>query len=122
MKLLFIGILLCLVTVSGYADSSGHILVQNLYFPKPGKEKEVYELRLYASNVIAKLGAPKGRVLKRKKISDRPYVMWECEYSSTKERKRAITIASQSAEFKHVEDRMEQLVNNFKRITWQIAE
>ena len=42
------------------AQHSKPIVVQNAYFPKAGKEKEVYEWRLHASEVREKLGPAKG--------------------------------------------------------------
>jgi len=124
MKLLKLCIVLslCLVMLMGYANPSSHILVQNWYFPNPGKEKKVYELRLKASQIIANLGVPKGRVLKRINLSDRPYVMWECDYPSAEAQEKAVNIIKQSPEFKKVTDKMRTLVNHFERVSWEITE
>jgi len=120
MKSLLIGLLLCLITLCTYANTSGYIVVQNQYFPKPGKEKEVYKLRLHASEILVKLGLPKGRVLKRTNLSDRLYVMWECDYSSIEESKKGMKIVSGSAGFKRLESKMGTLVNGFKRYIWEV--
>lgn len=114
--------LLSLTTLCSFAASSSHIVIQNLYFPKATKEKDVYNLRLRASEVLAKLGVPKGRVLVRMNDSDRPYVMWECDYASAQEREQATQIEKESMEFKKILDNMGTLVSDFKRYTWQVAE
>ena len=44
------------VSVNVTAQVTNTILVQNQYFPKPGKEEEVYQWRLHASDVRIKLG------------------------------------------------------------------
>lgn len=112
----------CLIVLSGCGQPSKHILVQNQYVPKPGKENEVYILRLHASDVLAKLGLQKGRVLKRPQLSDRPYVMWECEYSSMNEREMDVAKVSKSEEFKKIEDHMGTLVDSFERVTWEVED
>ena len=112
-------ILFCLITIYGYANSVSHIVVQNEYFPKRGKEEQVYTLRLQASKVLTRLGVPNGRVLKGMNISDRPYVMWECDYNSLEERQKAAELVSHSDRFKNVEKKMETLINHFERHTWQ---
>lgn len=119
---LCISMLLSLLISSVYANPSSHIVVQNEYFPKPGKEKEVYELRVQATKILAKLGVPKGRVLERMNIKDRPYVMWECDYASIEEREKVVKLVSQSADFKRVETMMGTLINRFERFTWKTAE
>ncbi len=116
---LFICMSLCLLISSVYANHSSHIVVQNEYFPKPGKEKEVYELRLQATKILAKLGVPTGRVLERMNVGDRPYVMWECDYASIEERGKTVKLVSQSADFKRVETQMGTLINRFERLTWK---
>ena len=120
---LFIFALFYILTASVYANTSNYIVIQNEYFPKPGKENEVYELRLHASMVLRKLGVPKGRVLKIMNIEhNRPYVIWECDYASNEEREKAVKLVSQSSEFKQVETKMGTLINQFERITWQATE
>jgi hypothetical protein len=61
--------------------SSGTIVVQNHYYPKPGLEQEVLRTRLEASAVRRELGLEVDRVLLRTGDVDRqPYVVWECDY------------------------------------------
>lgn len=112
---IFLAFLICLLTSQSLASPPYHIVIQNLYFPKPGKEKEVYKLRIHASNILEKLGVPKGRVLERMNIKDRPYVMWECNYHSMKERMKIIKIVNKSKRFKKIEARMGSAFNS---LTW----
>jgi hypothetical protein len=119
---LFVLVVTCLFILSACNPPSKHILVQNQYFPKSGKEEEVYKLRLHASEVIKKLGLRNGRVLKRMNVSDRPYVEWECEYSSLEEREKDIKIVGQSRDFQQVEEKMGTLLDNFERVIWEISD
>jgi hypothetical protein len=100
--------------------STKHILVQNHYFPKPGKEEEVYEWRLHASEVRVKLGRAKGRVLKKLKGTNAPHVIWECEYPSMEACKESTSSLKQSAEFKKVQEHMRTLISRFERSVWEI--
>ena len=108
------------VSVDASAQVTGTILVQNLYFPKPGKEEEVYQWRLHASDVRAKLGLPKGRVLKKLSGTGGPYVIWECEYSSLEAREKDVTILDKSDEFKQVQAHMSTLLDKFERSVFTI--
>lgn len=100
--------------------SNKRILVQNHYFPKPGKEEEVYEWRLHASEVRAKLGLSGGRVLKRVQGDTVAAVVWECEYPSTEDRKRDASRLNESDEFKKVQEHMRTLLSRFERSVWEI--
>ncbi len=102
------------------AQSSKPIIVQNHYYPKPGKEKEVYEWRLHASDVRAKLGLLKGRVLRKINGTGGPYVIWECEYASADAREKDIALIDQSEEFKKVQEHMGTLIDKFERSMWEI--
>ncbi|HEY5824057.1 MAG TPA: hypothetical protein VIT44_06825 [Cyclobacteriaceae bacterium] len=64
MKTVLIVLFFAIAYVS-YAQNPKPIVIQNHYYPKQGKDQEVYEWRLHASEVRAKLGLPKGRVLKK---------------------------------------------------------
>ncbi len=98
------------------------ILVQNHYFPKPGREKEVYQQRLLASEVRAKLGLPKGRVLKKVKGDAAASVIWECEYPSMEARKQDASLLGEFAEFKEVQERMRTLLTRFEKSIWEIED
>lgn len=109
-----------LLSISGYSQTSKPILVQNHYYPKQGKDKEVYEWRLHASDVRVKLGLPKGRVLRKTDGVNGPYVIWECEYASLEERKKDVALIDQSEEFKKVQEHMGTLLDKFERSIWEI--
>lgn len=96
------------------------IIIQNLYYPKQGKEKAVYEWRLHASEVREKLGLPKGRVLRRISESSTAYVIWECEYASIEAREKDVAALDKSEEFRAVQDHMSALIDKFERTIWEI--
>lgn len=120
MKFLILLILSCLGTINSFCQSSKPILIQNYYYPKPEKEKEVYEWRLHASEVREKLGLPKGRVLKKINGTSGPYVIWECEYASLEAREKDIELLDKSEEFKKVQEHMSTLIEKFERSVWEI--
>jgi hypothetical protein len=96
MKPKFIFLLIgCFSFSALYSQETNTIVVQNYYYPKPGKQEEVYQWRLHASEVRAKLGLPKGRVLK-KITGDVLYaVAWECEYPSLEARESDVKVLDQ---------------------------
>ena len=96
------------------------IIVQNHYYPKEGKEKEVYEWRLHASGVRSGLGLPKGRVLRRISGENKPYVIWECEYASMETREIDVKESDKSQEFKKIQEHMATLLDKFERTVWEI--
>jgi ketosteroid isomerase-like protein len=97
------------------------IVVQNLYYPKAGKEKEVLETRQRASEVRAKLGLPVGRILLRtSESSSQPYIIWECEYHSLKAREDDVAALDRSEEFTKVQQHMGTLLEKFDRSMWQV--
>lgn len=106
---------------NGQPDLSKPILIQNHYYPKQGKEKEVYEWRLHASEVREKLGLPKGRVLKRISGEHQPFIIWECEYPSLEAREKDIKELDKSKEFKQVQEHMASLLEKFERSVWEIT-
>ncbi len=113
------------VTLAGHATDSVQpaatpIVVQNYYYALPGKAEEVFELRLHASEVRAKLGLQRGRVLRRisapKSEADAgPDVIWECDYPSQAAREKDVARLSQSTEFDQVETQMDTLLRKFDR-------
>ena len=116
--LLLFFIVLC--AFSSGAQETKAILVQNHYYPKPGKEDEVYKWRLHASAVRDSLGLPKGRVLKKLTGNGGPYVIWECEYASLDAREKDVTRIDQLSEFKKVQEHMGTLIEKFERYVWEI--
>ena len=104
------------------AQEKKAILVQNAYYPKTGKEEEVFQWRLHASDVRAKLGLLKGRVLKKISGNGGPYVLWVCEYPSMETREKDVALLDQSEEFKKVQEHMGTLIEKFERFVWEINE
>ncbi|MVM29314.1 hypothetical protein GO755_04660 [Spirosoma sp. HMF4905] len=117
---IFLLVLLSSLSLDSMAQVTDTILVQNLYFPKPGKEEEVFKWRLHASEVRAKLGLPKGRVLKKLSGSGGPFVIWECQYPSLEAREKDVTILDKSDEFKEVQAHMSTLLDKFERYVFAI--
>jgi ketosteroid isomerase-like protein len=110
-------------TVPDLQSPAATIVVQNYYFPKPGKELEVMETRKRASAVRAQLGLPVGRILQRSSESTtQAYMIWECEYPSLQAREEDVTRLEQSEEFKKVQDHMGTLLEKFDRGVWLIRE
>lgn len=106
----------------GPADD-GPIIVQNSYWAKPGMEEEVYQHRLYASQVRASIGLPAGRVLRR--ISDsehQPDVIWECEYPNETARAADVEALVASGALGPVMEKMETLIDHFDRAVWRVTE
>jgi len=98
------------------------IVVQNIYYPKPGKEDEVYQWRLHASDVRAQLGLPYGRVLKKLSGDATYFVVWECDYSSLAAREADVKALDQSPEFTKVQEHMGTLIQKFERNIWEVKE
>ncbi|MEA1787430.1 hypothetical protein U1E44_15115 [Arenibacter sp. GZD96] len=97
------------------------IVVQNLYYPKPGLETEVFQWRLHASAVRAKLQLPVGRVLQRiDTVDGQPYVIWECEYPNLDARAADVEKIGESKEFEEVQQHMGTLLAKFERSVWYV--
>jgi hypothetical protein len=112
-------IAISLITVNGFCQTGKPVVVQNFYYPEPGKEAEVYKLRLQASEVRAKLGLPKGRVLKKVDGLGGPYIIWECDYPTPAAREKDVQELSKSEEFQKVQDQMSTLLQKFERFIWE---
>ena len=108
-------LLFSLVFTWGYSQTSKPIVVQNYYYPKPGNEEAVYQWRLHASDVRAKLGLPVGRVLKKNSGDALYQVVWECEYPSLEAREADVKKLDESVEFKKVQEHMTTLIQKFER-------
>ena len=98
------------------------LVVQNVYFPRPGMEDEVLATRLEASAVRARLGLGTGRVLKRVNgPEDGPYLMWEAEYPSQAAREADVA-ALDGTDFERVSRHMGTLLDRFGRTVWEVVE
>jgi len=111
----------CALTLATVADAAEPIVVQNLYYPKPGLEADVLRTRLEASAVRRKLGLQVGRVLSRTNpTTGEPYVIWECDYPSLEAREKDAAAAENAPEFKAVQARMSPLLARFERSVWLV--
>jgi hypothetical protein len=59
------GIWISAATIARFA-----VVEQTSYFALPGKAEDVYRVRLHASDVLEKLGLPRGHVLRRQGNSE----------------------------------------------------
>jgi hypothetical protein len=105
------------------------MVVQNYYYALPGKAVDVYLWRLHASDVRAKLGLARGRVLRRvpdpktdKLLPTLPDVIWECDYSSAQAREAEVARLDKSQEFAAVEKHMDTLIRDFRRVMFQVGD
>jgi hypothetical protein len=80
-------------------------VVQMSYYALPGKEQEVLNIRLSASDVLERNGVTRGRVLTRDegprqtKNANDPDVVWEGEFSDAASLKRYEEIAGGHPDF-----------------------
>jgi hypothetical protein len=105
------------------------LIVQNYYYALPGKATDVYLWRLHASDIRAKLGLARGRVLRR--VSDSktaasavelPDVIWECVYDNPESRAADVARLDKSPEFAEVEKHMDTLIRDFRRVMFEAAD
>lgn len=91
--------------------SGQKIIVENHYYPKPGKFNEVLALRIAASKLLKEFGLAAGRVFVTRQTMDRAKgkqqevaaVVWHCEYESMgalKSELSSFTVVSSKASFK----------------------
>ncbi len=105
------------------ASADEQIVVQNLYYPKPGLEQEVLKTRLQASQVRRELGLEVGRVLLRSNdVDGHAYVIWECDYPSLEARAKDATAAEGAPAFRAVQEKMRGLLARFERVVWKVEE
>jgi hypothetical protein len=104
-------------------QSRGVTVIQLSYYAKPGKADEVFSQRQHASDVLEKLGLPRGRVMRRMGGSDEdPDVMWECEFPDGAALDHFLKVALASSEFEEVRKTMGALIRKGERKDWQVQE
>lgn len=102
---------------------SGVTVIQVSYYAKPGKADEALSHRQHASDVLEKLGLPRGRVMRRVGGSDeQPDVMWECEFPNVAALDHFLKVANASSEFEEVRKHMATLIRNADRRDWEVQE
>jgi hypothetical protein len=115
------GSLMTLMVGGQSAPKAGSTIVeQTSYFALPGKAEDVYRVRLHASDVLEKLGLPRGHVLRRQGNSETlPDVMWLVEYPDEAAHQRSLKIRLESPEFKAVRDEMKTLISHADLGIWE---
>lgn len=104
------------------AQESKNIVVLNQYWAKDGKIEEVYQHRLYASEIRRKLGLAVGRVLLNTELDGKsPHVIWECEYPSIEARKKDTKLLLESGQFDDVMEKMGKLIDKFERRIYEVT-
>ena len=105
------------------AGGTAKAVITVAYYAKPGKAGEVLSHRQHASDVLEKLGLPRGRVMRRAGGNEaEPDVMWECEYPSAAALTHALEAAQGSPEFDEVRKHMATLLRNAERRVWEVQE
>jgi len=117
---LFVLLLCPLRTVQ--AQENKKIIVMNQYWAKEGMIDEVYNHRLYASEVRKNLGLKVGRVLLiTKSDNESAHVIWECEYPSIEAREKDTQLLMESAQFDEVMEKMGTLIDDFRRTIYEVS-
>jgi hypothetical protein len=108
------------------AYASQKILVQNHYYPKPGKFNEVLALRIAASKLLKEFGMTAGRVIVSRQTMDRANgkqeeiaaIVWNAEYESLEALKKEINAYTAKQETRYQREilsKMKLLIDRFKR-------
>ncbi len=107
------------------AYSGQRIVVENHYYPKPGKFDEVLALRIEASELRRKLGFTPGRILVNRQTMDRANdkqeevaaIIWHSEFENLETLKKELNSYTREQEKlqKKIQDKMGLLINRFKR-------
>jgi hypothetical protein len=101
----------------------GVTVIQVAYYAKPGKTDEVLSHRQHVSDVLEKLGLPRGRVMRRVDGSDEePDVMWECEFPSAAALDHFLKVALANSEFEEGFKYMGTLIRKGERRVWEVQE
>ena len=105
-------------------EPTGPVIAENYYDAKPGKADEACRWRVHASDLRARLGFPRGRVLCHTShapagsSATMPDVVWECEYPSEQARARHYAKINANPEFRGVEQHMQTLLRRFDAGTY----
>lgn len=118
----FLFVLLLCPLINVQAQESKKIIVMNQYWAKDGMIEEVYNHRLYASQVRKNLGLKVGRVLLNTKTdNESAHVIWECEYDSIEARNKDTQLLMESGQFDEVMEKMGTLIDNFERTIYEVS-
>jgi hypothetical protein len=108
------------------------IVVQNFYYPKPGKFDEALALRIEASTLLEEFGFATGKVLVNRQTMDRSKgkeaevasILWQVEYESLESLKKEMnswTPIQVNRFQKEILSKMNSLVDRFKRTSNYVA-
>jgi len=107
--------------------SGKKIIVENHYYPRPGKFDEVLALRIAASKLQKEFGFPAGRIMVNRQTRDMANgkkeevaeVIWLTEYESlgSLDKELKSYTAEQESRQKEIISKMSLLVDRFKRTT-----
>jgi hypothetical protein len=105
-------------------DQQGGITVMQVaYYAKPGKADEVLSHRQHVSDVLEKLGLPRGRAMRRVGGSDEePDILWECEFPNAAALDHFLKAALANSEFQEGFKYMGALIRKGERRVWQVQE
>lgn len=95
-------------------DPPRRIVVQNRYYAKPGREEEVYQWRIHASDVLEQLGLPRGQVF-RGSGGDQPDAVWQLELEPAAYERVIKRQAEVMEQFEPVMEHMGTLVRFFEK-------
>ena len=106
--------------------SAKKIIVQNFYYPKPGKFDEVLALRIEASKLLKEFGFSSGMVFVNRQTMDRQKgkeaevasIIWHGEYESLESLKKEMNSwnpAQENRFQKEILSKMKLLIDRFKR-------
>ncbi|GAC1646505.1 MAG: hypothetical protein NVS9B15_04590 [Acidobacteriaceae bacterium] len=93
-------------------------LVQLRYWAKPGKADEVYRVRVQATAVLERLGAPHGSLL-RGSGEGSPDVIWQGEFPDRESARKPHFAAKTDPEFKKVSEEMAPLCSRIEGSFYQ---
>lgn len=114
-----------LFSVSAFAQDK--ILVENHYYPKPGKFEEVLALRIEASKLLKEFGLSAGQINISRQTEDKEIaaIVWQCEYASMSALNaelKALTPEKERRFQTQILDKMKLLTHKHKRISRSVVD
>lgn len=92
------------------------IVSYNFYYARPGNAAAVLRQRIKASDIRARLGLPRGRIISRLGGDDDwPDVIWRLDFAGMTEQDTDMRIRAASPEFEAIRHGMRQLYRRFER-------
>lgn len=92
------------------------IISYNFYYARPGHAGAVLQQRILASNLRARLGLPRGRIISKIEGGDDwPDVIWRLDFAGMAEQDADMKARAASPEFEAVRQGMRRLYRRFER-------